>query len=195
MAPQEKYEYSYSFDNQVPAPSVTPKAEPVPAASGGGACGEVGGKCSGDLTFYEAGLGACGDTNNGNTEAVFALAHGMLKANSPIATAKNDWRLIAFLKLGMMGTQSNGNPYCGRTATITANGKSVVAKLVDKCMGCVSSPSFQKMRRSLTQINRRGNPSISHTLQSIRSWTAPRAGCTTSNGGSTTKSRYLGDDH
>lgn len=99
VAPQEKYEYSYSFDNQAPAPSVTPKVEPVPAAGGGGgggACGTVGGKCSGDLTFYEAGLGACGVYNNGDTEAVFALAHGMLKANLPIGTAKSEWGLITF---------------------------------------------------------------------------------------------------
>ena len=91
-APQEKYEYSYSFDDQVPAPSstaieappppsVTPKVEEPPAsASGGGACGTVGGKCVGDLTFYEAGLGACGTYNDGNSEAVFALAHGMPKS-------------------------------------------------------------------------------------------------------------------
>ena len=37
-----------------------------------------------------------------------------------------------------MGTQSNGNPFCGRMATIELNGVSVTGKLVDKCMGCVS---------------------------------------------------------
>jgi len=36
----------------------------------------------------------------------------------------------------MMGTQSNGNPYCGRMATITLNGKSATGKLVDKCGAC-----------------------------------------------------------
>lgn len=40
--------------------------------------------------------------------------------------------------LEMMGTQSNGNPYCGRSATVYVDDKSVVVKLVDKCMGCVS---------------------------------------------------------
>ena len=39
--------------------------------------------------------------------------------------------------LEMMGTQSNGNPFCGRSATVYVDGKSVVVKLVDKCMGCV----------------------------------------------------------
>ena len=37
----------------------------------------------------------------------------------------------------MMGTQSNGNPYCGRMAKITLNGNSVTGKLVDKCGACV----------------------------------------------------------
>jgi hypothetical protein len=38
-----------------------------------------------------------------------------------------------------MGTQSNGNPYCGKTMTIkcTKTGKVTTAKVVDKCMGCV----------------------------------------------------------
>lgn len=68
--------------------------------------------CSGDITYYDTGLGACGWTNDGKTENVFALAHEM------------------------MGTQSNGNPFCGRQAEISLNGKTVVGKLVDKCGGC-----------------------------------------------------------
>lgn len=37
-----------------------------------------------------------------------------------------------------MGTQSNGNPYCGKTITIQckATGKKTTATVVDKCMGC-----------------------------------------------------------
>jgi expansin (peptidoglycan-binding protein) len=37
-----------------------------------------------------------------------------------------------------MGTQSNGNPYCGKTITVkcTSTGKTTTAKVVDKCMGC-----------------------------------------------------------
>jgi hypothetical protein len=37
---------------------------------------------------------------------------------------------------GMMGDQSNGNPYCGRLATITLYGKTAAGKLVDKCPAC-----------------------------------------------------------
>ena len=100
-----------------PAPS-TPQPQSnsysSPSANSGSTadCGQVGGTCSGDITFYDTGLGACGWTNDGTTEKVFALAHGM------------------------MGAQSNGNPFCGRQAEISLNGKTVVGKLVDKCGGC-----------------------------------------------------------
>lgn len=40
---------------------------------------------------------------------------------------------------GMMGGQSNGNPFCGREVAITLDGKTATGKVVDKCMGCVSS--------------------------------------------------------
>lgn len=56
----------------VPVPS-TPSTSPTES---GGACGEIGGACSGDITYYEAGLGACGWTNDGSSDDVFALAHG-----------------------------------------------------------------------------------------------------------------------
>lgn len=119
---------------QAPAPLPTTAAtSPAAGASSGGACGEIGGQCSGDITYYEAGLGACGWTNDGSSEDVFALAHGM------------------------MGTQSNGNPFCGRMATIKVAGKpEVKAKLVDKCMGCegqsidLSSHLFNQLSEEAT---------------------------------------------
>lgn len=45
--------------------------------------------------------------------------------------------------LEMMGPGSSigdkpANPYCGRTAEITYNGKTVTGTLADKCMACVS---------------------------------------------------------
>ena len=59
-----------------------------------------------------AGLGACGLTTDGDKEMVIALPHDL------------------------MGTQSNDNPYCGKTVTISYKGTSITAKVVDKCMGC-----------------------------------------------------------
>ncbi|PQE30511.1 allergen Asp F7 protein [Rutstroemia sp. NJR-2017a WRK4] len=71
-----------------------------------------GAPCTGDITFYVAGLGSCGWTTDGDTEAIIALPYEL------------------------MGTQSNGNPYCGLYVTISYGGKTVNAKVVDKCMGC-----------------------------------------------------------
>ncbi|RDW91214.1 hypothetical protein BP5796_02379 [Coleophoma crateriformis] len=79
-----------------------------------GTCEGSGNICQGDITYYTAGLGACGLTTDGDNENVVALPHDF------------------------MGTQSNGNPYCGKTVTIycVATGKSTQATVVDKCMGC-----------------------------------------------------------
>ena len=64
------------------------------------------------MTYYDAGLGACGITNDGETEMVIALP------------------------VGLMGSQSNGNPYCGKTVKIVNGDISITATVVDKCMGC-----------------------------------------------------------
>lgn len=87
----------------------------APSSSGGSSNGECssGTPCSGDITFYQAGLGACGETTDGSTDKVVALPHEF------------------------MGEQSNGNPFCGKTVTINYKGQSVQATVVDKCMGCV----------------------------------------------------------
>ncbi|UQC79524.1 SCP-like extracellular protein [Colletotrichum lupini] len=69
------------------------------------------GPFQGDITFFSPGLGACGWTDNDNSMIV-ALSH---------------------IK---MGSQSNGNPLCGKTVRIQAEGKSVDVKVTDKCMGC-----------------------------------------------------------
>jgi hypothetical protein len=86
---------------------------PSSGSSSGGVCSSAS-PCTGDLTYYQAGLGACGLTTDGDTEMVIALPHEL------------------------MGTQSNGNPYCGQTVTISYQGTSIVAPIVDKCMGCTN---------------------------------------------------------
>lgn len=86
----------------------------VPSSSYSGTCSEDS-PCDGSLTFYDAALGACGWTNDGTVESVVALPYGM------------------------MGTQSNGNPFCGMTITIKVGSKTTTAKVVDKCMGCVNN--------------------------------------------------------
>ena len=65
------------------------------------------------MTYYEAGLGACGTVNT-DTDSIIALPYEF------------------------MGDISNGNPYCGRSLTILnpSNGNSAQATVEDKCMGC-----------------------------------------------------------
>lgn len=74
-----------------------------------------GSPASGDLTWYDTGLGACGENTDGTVEKVVALP---------------SW---------LMGTQSNGNPYCGKTVTISYQGKTTTATVVDKCPGCLGN--------------------------------------------------------
>lgn len=109
---------------ETPTPVYTPvaattSAAPVAAStyssSSGGSTGGVcssGSPCEGDITYYEAGLGACGETTDGSVDKVIALP------------------------VGLMGSQSNGNPYCGKTVTIKKGSKTTTATVVDKCMGC-----------------------------------------------------------
>ncbi|KXH59754.1 SCP-like extracellular protein [Colletotrichum salicis] len=72
------------------------------------------GPFQGDITFFNPGLGACGWTDNDNSMIV-AISH---------------------IK---MGSQSNGNPLCGKTVRIQAEGKAVDVKVTDKCMGCAEN--------------------------------------------------------
>ncbi|EEU45161.1 uncharacterized protein NECHADRAFT_123159 [Fusarium vanettenii 77-13-4] len=115
----------------VPEPEPTTSAAPAPAApstgsdsddeeesNNGGSSGGSGGGSSaaktGEFTYYDIGMGACGDDDSGKDESenIVALSHLL------------------------MGTVSNGNPMCGKTITIKANGKTTTAVVKDKCMGC-----------------------------------------------------------
>ncbi|KAH7356527.1 allergen Asp F7 [Rhexocercosporidium sp. MPI-PUGE-AT-0058] len=95
-------------------PAAPAAAETYSSGSSGGVCSS-GSPCSGDITYYEAGLGACGVTNDGNVDKVIALP------------------------VGIMGAQSNGNPYCGKTVTIKKGSKTTIAIVADKCMGCLGN--------------------------------------------------------
>lgn len=96
------------------APPVTASsAAPQQAGTGvaGGPCEGPGSNCVGDVTHWNGGLGACGRN---------------------IATGSD---LQIALPVGLMGSQSNNNPYCGRSVTIkNPSGGTVAAKVGDKCM-------------------------------------------------------------
>lgn len=91
----------------------TKKASHTSSSSGGSS----GGKYSGEGTYYDVGLGSCGQTDS-NSQFVAAL-------NAP--QMKN-------------GDNPNNNPQCGKKIKVTnpANGKSVTVKLVDTCPPCAS---------------------------------------------------------
>lgn len=107
------------------------------APSTSGTCSGTDNRCVGDITYWSGGLGACGWDVNSNTENQIALPQAF------------------------MGTQSNGNPFCGKSVTIynvstnasfllgstsfraraheqlqPATGTTAQATVGDKCMGC-----------------------------------------------------------
>ena len=102
--------------------SAPSSASPAPAPSStqmeskdtsGGTCVGQGSGCSGDITHWDGGLGACGWNVDTNSDMQIALPYQL------------------------MGTQSNGNPYCGKSLTIQGPaGNLVQATVGDKCMGC-----------------------------------------------------------
>lgn len=100
------------------APPAPVAPAPMPSSNEAGKSGSSGGsgsgKHNGDITYYAVGMGACGEDDSGkdNSDNIVALSHLL------------------------MGTQSNGNPMCGKTITIYANGKFTSAKVRDKCMSC-----------------------------------------------------------
>ncbi|KAK2038575.1 SCP-like extracellular protein [Colletotrichum somersetense] len=65
----------------------------------------------GDITFFNPGLGACGEFD-GDGSMIVALSH---------------------IK---MGSQSNGNTLCGRQVRIRGPKGEAVVTVTDKCMGC-----------------------------------------------------------
>ncbi|TPX15719.1 uncharacterized protein E0L32_000053 [Thyridium curvatum] len=107
-------------------PAETPSVAAPPASStyssGGSGSSGASSKGSGSslftgaMTYYTVGMGACGfnDAGKDMTENIVAISKDQ------------------------MGEQSNGNPLCGKTITITHGGKSVQATIRDKCMGCAS---------------------------------------------------------
>ncbi|CAK7238802.1 MAG: hypothetical protein STHCBS139747_000221 [Sporothrix thermara] len=109
-----------STTEQAVAAAPTPAAASTPAAevdtSSSGSSSPSGSTFTGDMTYYTVGLGACGNDQTGDdmTENIVAIS------------------------VDQMGSQSNGNPMCGQTITISANGKTTTATVQDKCMGCAS---------------------------------------------------------
>jgi|SwirhisoilCB2_FD_contig_121_751335_length_1311_multi_8_in_0_out_0_1 hypothetical protein len=92
------------------------ESAPAPTTSSSAGDSSSGGSpsYSGDITYYALGMGSCGidDSGKDHTDNIVAVS------------------------AQLMGAQSNGNPMCGKTITIKANGKTIEAKVHDKCPSC-----------------------------------------------------------
>ncbi|KIP02690.1 hypothetical protein PHLGIDRAFT_284161 [Phlebiopsis gigantea 11061_1 CR5-6] len=78
----------------------------------------ITGILSGQGTWYEQGLGACGFLEN-DSEFVVAIGHTLFDTYP-----------------GYAGGNPNNNPVCGRTVTAAYQGHTVTATVLDRCVGC-----------------------------------------------------------
>jgi hypothetical protein len=100
------------------APAATTSSSSSGASSGLAASGT---EYSGDLTWYDVGLGACGLTSTSD-EAIVAISQEIFDS-ADYKTAN-----------------PNLNPLCGKFVTIKGkNGQTYQAKVVDRCVGCAEA--------------------------------------------------------
>ncbi|KAI1091892.1 hypothetical protein F5B19DRAFT_456687 [Rostrohypoxylon terebratum] len=125
-----------------PSTSSTTAAAPTSSASSDGI--PYNQKFSGDITYYNAGLGACGyeDTGKDDTTNIVAIPKAFWDA---ISTATS------------YGINQPAHPLCDKTITITgSDGKTTTATIRDRCDGCaghaidVTPHTFNDLFGSLT---------------------------------------------
>ena len=81
------------------------------------------------LALLQTGLGACGWTNN-DSDLIVAISESLFQT---------------------FGSQSNGNPVCGRYINVERGSKTVKVKVTDACPGCdmhsldLSPAAFNKL--------------------------------------------------
>jgi hypothetical protein len=117
--PTSTYEApAYSSPAPIESP---PPAQPTKKPSNGGGSPPSGGATdgSGDMTYYTPGLGSCGETNT-DSDSIVALAEDMMLANWPSPN------------------NPNANPLCGKSITISWQGKTATATIADTCPGCAN---------------------------------------------------------
>ncbi|KAE8154489.1 RlpA-like double-psi beta-barrel-protein domain-containing protein-containing protein [Aspergillus avenaceus] len=90
-----------------------------------------GGPYTGDLTYYDPGLGSCGISSS-SSDLVCAVSHVLFDAAST-------------------GSNPNANPLCGLMLRVKKGDSSVDVRVVDRCPGCkvkdldVSPTVFKKL--------------------------------------------------
>jgi hypothetical protein len=95
-------------------PAPTTSAAPAAKVASGGSSSSGSASYNGDLTYFALGMGACGFDDSGKDQS-----------DNIVAVSSQ-----------VMGAQSNGNPLCDKTITVSANGKSIQATVRDKCPSC-----------------------------------------------------------
>ncbi|CAK7895478.1 hypothetical protein CAAN1_10S00408 [[Candida] anglica] len=90
----------------------TSTSAPAPTTTGGSSSGEF----TGDGTYYDTGMGACGGVNH-DTDYIVAISHLLFEPKTP-------------------NGNPNNNPLCGKKIRAFRDGKSVDVTVVDQCMGC-----------------------------------------------------------
>ncbi|KAF5313954.1 hypothetical protein D9611_006867 [Ephemerocybe angulata] len=103
-----------------PAPTTSKPAATTSASSGGGSApgGFLAGTQNGQGTFYDTGLGACGDVST-DSDPIIAVSH-----------------LLFDTYPGYNGVNPNNNPICGKKIKASRGDKSVVVTVVDRCGAC-----------------------------------------------------------
>ncbi|KAF2086073.1 hypothetical protein K490DRAFT_44944 [Saccharata proteae CBS 121410] len=81
---------------------------------------------TGDLTWYETGLGSCG-ISSGSSDAIVAISHSVF----------DDPALAGFTDL-VATADPNSNPMCGKKVRIYGSTGTYEATVVDRCTGCVA---------------------------------------------------------
>ncbi|KAK5654920.1 hypothetical protein OQA88_6676 [Cercophora sp. LCS_1] len=71
---------------------------------------------AGDITYYDTGLGACGQTHT-NDDMIAAISKIMFDPHTP-------------------GGNPNENTLCNKRARVHYNGKIIEVTVVDRCEGC-----------------------------------------------------------
>ncbi|KAJ7328493.1 barwin-like endoglucanase [Mycena albidolilacea] len=93
---------------------------------------------SGDATFFDPGLGACGFTNTAD-QLIVAVGHG------------------EFDSFPGAGPNPNTNPICGKQIQATSGGRTVTATVVDRCAGCAGAADLDFSEAAFAQL---ADPSV-----------------------------------